>query len=108
MLNYNPETVSTDYDMCDSLYFDEISVERIRDILYKVEKPDGVIISMGGQIANNIATKLKAAKIPVMGTDPDNHRSWQRIRNKFSSHFWIHLHIDQPAVDWSRSSSKDF
>ncbi|PWG73582.1 hypothetical protein DF186_22325, partial [Enterococcus hirae] len=71
MLNYNPETVSTDYDMCDSLYFDEISVERIKDIC-TTEKPDGIVISMGGQIANNIATKLKAAGVPVMGTDPDD------------------------------------
>ncbi|MFT5036589.1 MAG: carbamoyl-phosphate synthase large subunit [Candidatus Azotimanducaceae bacterium] len=100
MLNYNPETVSTDYDMCDSLYFDEISVERIRDIC-KVEKPDGVIISMGGQIANNIATKLKAAKIPVMGTDPD-FIDMAEDRNKFSS-LLDTLGIDQPA--WVESSS---
>jgi len=100
MLNYNPETVSTDYDMCDSLYFDEISVERLRDICL-MEKPDGVIISMGGQIANNIATKLKAAKIPVLGTDPDNIDRAED-RNKFSA-MLDKIGIDQPQ--WTESSS---
>lgn len=100
MLNYNPETVSTDYDMCDSLYFDEISVERIRDIC-AVEQPDGVIISMGGQIANNIATKLKAAGIPVMGTDPDDIDRAED-RNKFST-LLDTLGIDQP--EWTESTS---
>ena len=83
MLNYNPETVSTDYDMCDSLYFDEISVERLRDIC-TVEEPDGVIISMGGQIANNIAVRLKEVGIPIMGTDPTNIDRAED-RNKFSA-----------------------
>lgn len=100
MLNYNPETVSTDYDMCDSLYFDEISVERIRDI-YAIERFDGAIISMGGQIANNIATKLKSAGIPVMGTDPrDIDRA--EDRNKFSG-LLDTLGIDQPA--WTESTN---
>ncbi|MDA8596772.1 carbamoyl-phosphate synthase (glutamine-hydrolyzing) large subunit [Candidatus Pacebacteria bacterium] len=102
MLNYNPETVSTDYDMCDSLYFDEISVERIKDIC-AVEQPDGVIISMGGQIANNIAMDLKAAGIPVLGTDPsDIDRA--EDRNKFSS-LLDELGIDQPA--WTESTSTE-
>ncbi len=100
MLNYNPETVSTDYDMCDSLYFDEISVERLRDIC-AIEKPDGVVISMGGQIANNIATKLKAAGIPVLGTDPDDIDRAED-RNKFSS-LLDTLGIDQPA--WIESTT---
>lgn len=100
MLNYNPETVSTDYDMCDSLYFDEISVERIRDIC-ALELPDGVIISMGGQVANNIATKLKAAGVPVMGTDPD-YIDMAEDRKKFSGMLDA-LSIDQPL--WTESSS---
>jgi carbamoyl-phosphate synthase large subunit len=100
MLNYNPETVSTDYDMCDSLYFDEISVERIRDICL-VEKPDGVIISMGGQIANNIAIKLKAAGIPLMGTDADNIDRAED-RNKFGGMLDA-LAILQPL--WIESTS---
>ncbi len=100
MLNYNPETVSTDYDMCDSLYFDEISVERIRDIC-EAEKPDGVVISMGGQVANNIATKLKAAGIPIMGTDADDIDRAEN-RNKFSA-LLDTLEIDQPL--WAESTS---
>lgn len=100
MLNYNPETVSTDYDMCDSLYFDEINVERLRDICL-LENPDGVIISMGGQIANNIATKLQAAGIPVMGTNPKNIDRAED-RNKFSAMLDT-LGIDQP--EWTESSS---
>lgn len=100
MLNYNPETVSTDYDMCDSLYFDEISVERVRDIC-ELEKPDGVIINMGGQVANNIATKLKAAGVPIMGTDADNIDRAED-RNKFSA-LLDTLGIDQPQ--WTESTS---
>ena len=100
MLNYNPETVSTDYDMCDSLYFDEINLERLRDICL-TEKPDGVIISMGGQIANNIATKLQDAGIPVMGTDPKNIDRAED-RNKFSA-MLDGLGIDQP--EWTESTS---
>ena len=71
MINYNPETVSTDYDISDKLYFDELSVERVLDI-YEIEKPHGVILSTGGQIPNNIAKKLKKAGVNVLGTDPDN------------------------------------
>jgi len=67
MLNYNPETVSTDYDVCDKLYFDELSLEAVLDI-YEKEKPIGVIISMGGQIPNNLALKLDAAGVRVLGT----------------------------------------
>ncbi len=100
MLNHNPETVSTDYDMCDSLYFDEINVERLKDIC-TVEQPDGVIINMGGQVANNIATKLKAAGIPVMGTDPDNIDRAED-RNKFSA-LLDRIDVDQP--EWTESTS---
>ena len=71
MLNYNPETVSTDYDVCDKLYFDEISFETVSE-LYEKENPEGVIISMGGQTPNNIATKLDAAGVKILGTSAKN------------------------------------
>ena len=67
MINYNPETVSTDYDMCDRLYFDELTFERVMDIL-ELENPHGVIISTGGQIPNNLALRLDAQKVPILGT----------------------------------------
>ena len=67
MINYNPETVSTDYDMCDSLYFDELSFERVMDII-DLEMPRGVIVSVGGQIPNNLAMKLYRRHVPVPGT----------------------------------------
>jgi carbamoyl-phosphate synthase/aspartate carbamoyltransferase/dihydroorotase len=71
MVNYNPETVSTDYDMCDKLYFDEISFEVVMDI-YELEEPEGVILSMGGQLPNNIAMSLHHQKVRVLGTSPEN------------------------------------
>ena len=71
MLNYNPETVSTDYDVCDKLVFDEISLETVLDII-DAEKPDGIIVSMGGQIPNNLAMRLHEAGAPIVGTDPRN------------------------------------
>ena len=83
MINYNPETVSTDYDECDQLYFEELSRERVLDI-YAKEEAQGVVISMGGQIPNNLALPLHHAGITVMGTSPlmiDNAED----RNKFSS-----------------------
>jgi len=93
MINYNPETVSTDYDISDKLYFDELSVERILDI-YEKEKPWGVIVSTGGQIPNNIATKLHAAGVRILGTDPaDIDRA--ENRHKFSA-MLDKLGVEQP------------
>ena len=66
MINYNPETVSTDYDICDRLYFDELTFERVLDII-ELEKPSGVIVSVGGQIPNNLAMRLHEMKVPVSG-----------------------------------------
>jgi carbamoylphosphate synthase large subunit len=70
MVNYNPETVSTDYDECDQLYFDELSKERVLDI-YEREKADGVVVSVGGQIPNNLAMPLSKAGVHIMGTTPE-------------------------------------
>ncbi len=93
MINYNPETVSTDYDNCDKLYFDELSLERVLDI-YDIEKPDGILLSTGGQIANNIAMRLKSNEMKVMGTDPNSiHRA--ESRDKFSE-LCDELGVDQP------------
>ena len=69
MINYNPETVSTDYDTCDRLYFDELTYERVMDII-DLEVPNGVVVSMGGQIPNNLAMKLHKQNVPVLGTSP--------------------------------------
>ena len=69
MINYNPETVSTDYDMCDHLYFDELSFERVLDVI-DLENPNGVIVSVGGQIPNNLAMKLYRQGVPILGTSP--------------------------------------
>jgi len=93
MINYNPETVSTDYDICDRLYFDELSLERVLDIL-DLENPKGVILSTGGQIPNNLAMRLYRQNIPVLGTSP---LSIDRAedRNKFSA-MLDRLGIDQP------------
>ncbi len=93
MINYNPETVSTDYDVCDKLYFDEISAETVIDICEK-ENPEGVIISMGGQIPNNIAMKLDAAGVRILGTSARSIDSAED-RNKFSR-LLDELNIDQP------------
>ena len=94
MINYNPETVSTDYDVCDKLYFDELSFERVMDVL-DLERPHGVIISMGGQIPNNLAMRLHRQQVPILGTSP---LSIDRAedRNKFSS-MLDQLGVDQPA-----------
>jgi carbamoyl-phosphate synthase large subunit len=100
MLNYNPETVSTDYDVCDKLYFDELSLEAVLDI-YEKEKPVGIIISMGGQIPNNLALKLHAAGVRVLGTSPESIDSAED-RHKFSK-LLDSLDIDQPA--WAELTS---
>lgn len=93
LVNYNPETVSTDYDMCDRLYFDELSLERVLDI-YEKEKPAGVIISMGGQVPNNLALKLHQAGVRVLGTSPESIDRAED-RHKFSK-LLDELGIDQP------------
>ncbi len=94
MVNYNPETVSTDYDMCDRLYFDELSFERVMDVM-DLETPKGVIVSVGGQIPNNLAIKLHHQDIPVLGTSPLSIDRAEN-RHKFSS-MLDQLGIDQPA-----------
>ena len=96
MINYNPETVSTDYDVCDRLYFDELSLERVLDIL-ELETPKGVIVSVGGQIPNNLAMKLHRQNIPILGTSPVNIDNAEN-RQKFSAMLDAHK-IDQPR--WS-------
>ena len=102
MINYNPETVSTDYDMCDRLYFDELSMERVLDVI-DLEEPRGVIVSVGGQIPNNLAMKLHRQSIPVLGTSPvDIDRA--ENRDKFSA-MLDKLGIDQPA--WRALTSFD-
>ncbi|MDR2515945.1 MAG: carbamoyl-phosphate synthase (glutamine-hydrolyzing) large subunit [Spirochaetaceae bacterium] len=93
MVNCNPETVSTDYDMCDRLYFEELTLERVLDI-YERERPDGLVLSMGGQIPNNLATKLYAAGALIYGTGPESIDSAED-RNKFSA-LLDRLHIEQP------------
>ena len=93
MINYNPETVSTDYDMCDRLYFDELSFERVMDIL-DLEMPRGVIVSVGGQIPNNLAMKLYRQQVPVLGTSPISIDRAEN-RHKFSA-MLDQLEIDQP------------
>lgn len=94
MVNYNPETVSTDYDICDKLYFEELSLERVLDI-YEYEKPLGIIISMGGQIPNNLALKLHDSGVWILGTSPHSIDKCED-RNKFSS-ILDKLEIDQPV-----------
>jgi carbamoyl-phosphate synthase large subunit len=96
MINYNPETVSTDYDECDRLYFDELSYETVCDI-YELENPLGVVVSMGGQIANNLVMKLHKGGIKIIGTTPEKI-DMAEDRHKFSS-LLDRLHIDQP--EWS-------
>lgn len=100
MINYNPETVSTDHDICDKLYFEEMSLERVMDI-YEKENPEGVIVSMGGQIPNNLAMKLYKNGVHVLGTSPmqiDNAEN----RHKFSK-ICDELGIDQP--EWNELTS---
>ena len=94
MINYNPETVSTDYDMCDRLYFDELSLERVLDVI-DLEVPRGVVVSVGGQIPNNLAMKLYRQGVPVLGTSPVNIDRAEN-RDKFSA-MLDKLGIDQPA-----------
>ena len=100
MINYNPETVSTDYDICDKLYFDELSLERVLDI-YEFEKPRGVIISTGGQIPNNLAVKLDREKVKVLGTSTKDIDRAEN-RHKFSE-MLDRIEVDQPKwKDFSR------
>ncbi len=102
MINYNPETVSTDYDICDRLYFDELSFERVLDII-DIETPKGVIVSVGGQIPNNLAMKLHKQEVPILGTSPtdiDNAENRQKFSSMLDS-----LDIDQPR--WSELTSID-
>ena len=102
MINYNPETVSTDYDMCDRLYFDELTFERVLDIL-DLELPYGVVVSTGGQIPNNLALRLDEQRVPILGTQAkyiDNAED----REKFSAMLG-RIGVDQPA--WSALTSMD-
>jgi len=100
MINYNPETVSTDYDTCDRLYFDELSFERVMDIV-ELEEPKGVIVSTGGQIPNNLAMRLHGQHVSILGTSPESIDRAED-RQKFSS-MCDELGIDQPR--WSELTS---
>ena len=102
MINYNPATVSTDYDMCDRLYFDELSYERVLDVL-DLETPKGVIVSVGGQIPNNLAMKLHRQNVPILGTSPVSIDRAEN-RHKFSA-MLDQLGIDQPR--WKELTSFD-
>lgn len=102
MINYNPETVSTDYDMCDRLYFDELSFERVLDVI-DLENPKGVIVSVGGQIPNNLAMKLYRQNVPVLGTSPVSIDRAEN-RHKFSA-MLDQLGIDQPR--WGELTSSE-
>ncbi len=102
MINYNPETVSTDYDMCDRLYFDELSFERVMDI-HELENPMGVIVSTGGQIPNNLAVKLDDANVKILGTQAEDIDRAED-RHKFSS-MLDDLGIDQPR--WKELTTFD-
>ena len=100
MINYNPETVSTDYDMCDRLYFDELTFERVMDII-DVEQPHGVIVSTGGQIPNNLAMRLDQQHVPILGTSAKDIDGAED-RAKFSA-MLTRNHINQPQ--WSALTS---
>jgi carbamoyl-phosphate synthase large subunit len=103
MVNYNPETVSTDYDICDRLYFDELSFERVLDV-YEKERPLGVLMSMGGQIPNNIALRCHEAGIKVLGTPP---ASIDRAENRFKfSRLLDEIGVDQPEWRELRSGAE--
>lgn len=102
MINYNPETVSTDYDMCDRLYFDELTLERVLDIT-DLEAPRGVIVSVGGQIPNNLALRLQGENVPILGTSA-NDIDRAEDRHKFSE-MCDRLGIDQPR--WRELTSMD-
>ena len=93
LINYNPETVSTDYDMCDRLYFDELTFERVMDII-ELESPHGVVVSVGGQIPNNLALRLSTHNVPILGTKAENIDRAED-RHKFSS-IVDSLGVDQP------------
>jgi carbamoyl-phosphate synthase large subunit len=105
MINYNPETVSTDYDMCDKLYFDELSLERVLDI-YELEHPTGVVVSTGGQIPNNLVLKLDAAKVKIFGTSA-NGIDQAENRHKFSQ-LLDRLEVDQPKWNEFADTAKAF
>ena len=102
MINYNPESVSTDYDMCDRLYFDELTFERVLDIL-DLECPKGVIVSTGGQIPNNLAIRLDQQRIPILGTTAKSIDNAED-REKFSA-MLNRIGVDQP--EWSALTSMD-
>ena len=102
MINYNPETVSTDYDMCDRLYFDELTFERVLDIL-ELENPHGVIVSTGGQIPNNLAMRLDEQNINILGTSAKSIDNAED-RNKFSA-MLDRIGVDQPA--WRELTSME-
>ncbi len=102
MINYNPETVSTDYDNCDRLYFDELTLERVLDIC-DLEEPKGTVLSMGGQIPNNLAMKLHRQNIPILGTTAEKIDNAEN-RNKFSA-MLDKLEVDQPR--WSQLTTID-
>ena len=102
MINYNPETVSTDYDVCDRLYFDELTLERVLDI-QDLEKAKGLVVSVGGQIPNNLAMRLRGEQVPVLGTSPEDIDRAEN-RHKFSM-LLDELKIDQPK--WKELTSID-
>ncbi|MBQ1881819.1 MAG: carbamoyl-phosphate synthase (glutamine-hydrolyzing) large subunit [Bacteroidales bacterium] len=102
MINYNPETVSTDYDMCDRLYFDELTYERVMDI-YDLESPHGVVVSVGGQIPNNLAMRLNDANVRILGTSAQSIDNAED-RHKFSA-MLDRLGINQPR--WSELTTLD-
>ena len=102
MINYNPETVSTDYDMCDRLYFDELTFERVMDIL-ELENPHGVIVSTGGQIPNNLALRLDAQQVNILGTSAKSIDNAED-RDKFSA-MLDRIGVDQP--EWSALTSME-
>ncbi|WP_276879858.1 carbamoyl-phosphate synthase (glutamine-hydrolyzing) large subunit [Bacteroides heparinolyticus] len=102
MINYNPETVSTDYDMCDRLYFDELTFERVMDII-ELENPHGVIVSTGGQIPNNLAIRLDEQRVPILGTSAKSIDNAED-RDKFSA-MLDRIGVDQP--EWSALTSME-
>jgi carbamoyl-phosphate synthase large subunit len=102
MINYNPETVSTDYDMCDRLYFDELTFERVMDII-ELENPHGVIVSTGGQIPNNLALRLDSKDVPILGTTAKSIDNAED-RNKFSA-MLDRIGVDQPR--WKELTTLD-
>lgn len=102
MINYNPETVSTDYDVCDRLYFDELTLERVLDIV-ELENPKGLILSTGGQIPNSLAMRLHRQQVPILGTHPESIDNAEN-RHKFSA-MLDRLGIDQP--EWRELSDME-